>query len=370
MKTVCELNKCAGCMACVDICSKKAINMIDGKAFYNAVINEGICVGCDACHKVCPQNSLHGLITPQKWFQGWSMDIEERANGSSGGIAAAISSSFIDGGGCVYSCEFKGGEFIFGYAQDKDELRKFRGSKYVKSNPAGVYRAIGSRLKNGESVLFIGLPCQVSALKKYINKDLQENLYTVDLICHGTPSPKMLDAFLKQYNYSLDNLYEISFRDKAKFQISCDNKAVVTKGVCDRYSISFLNSLMYTENCYSCKYATLKRASDLTLGDSWGTEMSTTEQKKGVSLILCQTDKGKKLLQGSNIYLTDVDIDNAISNNHQLNHPSVMPSSRDRFFRDINRKTFNSSISRALPKQCFRQDVKQLLIRLKIIKRK
>ena len=370
METVCEINKCAGCMACVDICSKKAINIIDGQAFYNAVINEDVCVGCDACHKVCPQNSLSELTAPIKWFQGWSMDIEERDKGSSGGIAAAISSSFIDGGGCVYSCEFKDGEFIFGYAQDKEELHKFRGSKYVKSNPAGVFRAIGSRLKDGEKVLFIGLPCQVSALKKYISKDLRENLYTVDLICHGTPSPKMLDAFLKQYNYSLDELHDITFRNKGNYQISCNNKAIISKGIRDRYSIGFLNSLILTENCYSCSYTTTERVSDLTIGDSWGTDKSIEEQKKGVSLVLCQTDKGSKLLEGSNLYLTDVDIDNAIASNNQLCHPSIMPSNRDRFFSDINKKTFNSSILHALPKQCFRQDIKQLLIKLKLIKRK
>ena len=38
----------------------------------------------------------------------------------------------------------------------------------------------------------------------------------------------------------------------------------------------------YTENCYSCRYASQSRVSDISLGDSWGSELSEEEKKKGI----------------------------------------------------------------------------------------
>lgn len=86
---------------------------------------------------------------------------------SSGGVALAIISSFIQNGGYVASCLFKDGEFIFELTNDLEMSKKFAGSKYVKSNPNGIYLKIKERLKT-DKVLFIGLPCQVAAVNNYI----------------------------------------------------------------------------------------------------------------------------------------------------------------------------------------------------------
>ena len=368
MTTVCELNKCAGCMACVDICPKEAIKIKDSLSAYNAEIDETKCIGCNACHKVCQANYPAKAVSPIKWYQGWIDNPEIRKECSSGGAATAISRGFIDNGGIVCGCTFKDGKFIFEFAETKDELKKFIGSKYVKSNPIGIYKEIKDRLKREEKVLFIGLPCQVAALRNYIGVDLSEKLYTIDLICHGTPSPKLLDIFLQQYDLSLSRLKDIKFRAKAKFQIYGDYKGSVTKGVSDRYSIAFLNGLTYTENCYSCPYAKKERVSDLTLGDSWGSELSIDEQKKGISLILSQTEKGNELLKMANLYLETVDLEKAITNNYQLKHPSIKPTGRDKFFYGLKSRNFNFLVFQQLPKQCLRQEIKKCLIKLRAIR--
>lgn len=371
MKTVCEINKCSGCMACVDICAKGAIKIDDSLEAYNAVIQEDKCINCNACIRVCQKNNTPQAVAPIKWYQGWADEAELRENGASGGFASAISKSFIEGGGYVASCTFKDGSFRFQIENTLEGIKKFAGSKYVKSDPSGIYSDISKLLKQGEKVLFVGLPCQVAAIKNYIGKSLQDELYTIDLICHGTPSPKLLETYLKQYGYSLEKIQNIQFRVKGNFQAYNDYKSVVTSGVCDKYHIAFLNAISYTENCYECDYAEKERVSDLTLGDSWGSELGMAELKNGISLSLCQSEKGIELLKNAKLQLKAVDIENAVLNNQQLNHPAEMPKSRNKFFHKLrNGHNFNSLIFKCFPKQCVRQEVKRGLILMNIVKGK
>lgn len=368
MNTVCELNRCSGCMACVDVCPKGAVKILDDLTAYNAVISEEKCVDCGVCHKVCQENHMPQAIPPFKWYQGWAESDEIRKNSSSGGFATAIARAFVNKGGVVCSCIFNEGKFTFQFAENEEDVKNFVGSKYVKSNPSGVYKQIRAYLKERKKVLFIGLPCQVAAVRNVVGNKLQEELYTADLICHGTPSPRLLDLFLKQYGKSLDQLKDIQFRVKAKMQVHGDHQALVRKGVSDKYTIAFLNSLSYTDNCYECNYAQKGRVSDITLGDSWGSELSLEEQKKGVSLVLCQTQKGIELLKQAELHLEAVDLNKAIASNHQLAQPSTLPKSRKQFFDGIEKKkSFNSMVFKAFPKQCLRQDIKETLIKLKVI---
>ena len=357
-------------MACKDICPNGAISIEKKMDAYNAVIQEDRCIGCGACHRICQRNHPGKRLPPIKWFQGWAENQELRKRCSSGGLAAAVSHSFIEKGGVVCSCTFKGGDFIFQFAETAEQAESFIGSKYVKSNPSGIYRQIRDRLKNGQKILLIGLPCQVSAVKNFLGGRMEKNLYTVDLICHGTPSAEVLEIFLKQYNHSLVSMKDIQFRTKAKFHIYEADKGIVTNGVMDRYSIAFLNALIYTENCYDCSYAAKERVSDLTLGDSWGSELAVEEQKKGISLVLCQTEKGAELLEGAQLHLEPVDLEKAIANNHQLQHSSFMPENRDEFFKRTGAgEGFNKLVRKYYPKQCLRQDVKKALIKLKVLQK-
>lgn len=111
MKTVCKLNQCAGCKACLDICKKNAISIVDSLSAMNASIDENLCVNCGACEKVCPNNSVLQMKRPQEWYQGWVN--ATRQTSSSGGVAAGLMESFIRNGGYVAACLFKNGEFVF-----------------------------------------------------------------------------------------------------------------------------------------------------------------------------------------------------------------------------------------------------------------
>lgn len=369
MKTVCDKDNCAGCMACLEVCSKKAIEIRDTLDAYNAVINEEKCVNCGQCQKVCQANHQAIGQKPVYWWQGWASKESVRLTSSSGGAAQAIEQAFVENGGCVCSCKFTDGKFGFYFSDNVEDVTKFCGSKYVKSSPVGIYKDIKRCLLSGRKLLFVGLPCQVAAIKKYVGKSLQENLYTIDLICHGTPSPQLLNIFLQQYHVEIDTIKDIQFRTKTKYQIKENQHFIGPRGTLDNYSIAFLNSICYTANCYQCQYAKLERISDITLGDSWGSKLELQEQKKGISLILCQTPKGKDLINMANIELCPVNLDEAVKHNHQLAMPSKKPKKRELFLEKIQEGySFNKAVRLCYPKQCTKQFIKAVLIKAKILR--
>jgi coenzyme F420-reducing hydrogenase beta subunit len=359
---VCDKNTCTGCGMCINICPVNAIRIDDLSYSQNAVIDSEKCIKCNRCHSSCPLNTPVKANKPIEWYQGWIENNQDRKQSASGGIAYALAKGVIRKGGFVVSCLLRDGKFTFSATQDEEELKRFRGSKYVKSDPASVYKSVKNHLKDGKQVLFIGLPCQVAGIKRFVGEGLDENLITVDLICHGTPSIKVLKSFLEQYDIDLEKVNMFSFRDKQNWSINTDIKTIGPRQIVDRYTLAFLSHLSYTNNCYSCKYARLERVSDITLGDSWGTEL-TSEEKKGISLILCQSQKGISLLHDSDIIAKPVDLNNAISKNHQLSRPSIPHKNRERFFKYlVSGKKFNNAVFLCLPKDCLRQEVKRALL--------
>ena len=366
-RIVCEGSRCTGCMACVELCPKKAIAIQDTVKAYNAVIDVRKCVDCGLCYSICQNNQEVKTVPPIKTYQGWIQDTKLREKSSSGGAAMALSQNVIMQGGAVCSCVFENGEFRLEFVETIEGLQSFTGSKYVKSNPYGVYRELTARLKRGQQVLFIGLPCQVAAVKN-VTKEVNHNLYTVDLICHGTPSPRLLDDFLSQKGINMQDIKNIQFRRKDMFGVSNDSIPMAEPGTCDLYSLAFLCSLIYTDNCYQCKYASLNRPSDLTIGDSWGSQLSQEELKKGVSLILCQTEKGKDLLDSTEMYLTEVDLERAVQNNAQLRAPADKSKLHDRFFKKYKKGRFCEAVFYAFPFKCVKQRIKAILIRMRIIR--
>ena len=374
MRTVCRENSCTGCMACIGKCKKNAIAIKDSMVAYNAVIDEDKCVNWGMCEKVCPNNQAVEKRKPIDWKEGWAPE-NIRGCASSGGAASAMMKYFVENGGYVAANLFKQGEFVFEITNRAGELINFAGSKYVKSNPLGIYAKVIKKLKSGGKVLFIGLPCQVAAVKNSIAilpTEIRDNLYTVDLICHGSPSPRVLNMALEEKGIDIKKLTKIRFRNKTNFGLSSQDggqgyKTLTPEGVQDMYTYAFLTSLDYTENCYSCQYATIERVSDVTIGDSWGSDLPQEEQGKGISLLLCQTDKGKELVKNSGMQLKEVDVDKAIEANHQLRHPSIAPDTREAFFASLD-KGFYKSISKCAPKVYYKQKAKEILIKLKIIR--
>lgn len=112
-------------MACLEVCSKNAINIKDSIKSYNAIIDEKLCINCNACRNVCQVNNNVDMSKPIIWKQGWASDVNIRKKSSSGGAAAAIARSFVENGGILCSCCFSQGEFVFDFEDDINKLARF-----------------------------------------------------------------------------------------------------------------------------------------------------------------------------------------------------------------------------------------------------
>lgn len=345
MKTVCEKNKCVACHSCVNICSKKAITIQDNFISTNAVIDTDKCVNCGMCEKVCQVKVAPSFHSPRIVKQGWINDTELRKTSSSGGFATAIIKHFLGNNDIVFACSYSYGDFIIKEVSSLSELIQIQGSKYVKSITGDSYKKVRKALtKTQKKVLFLGLPCQIQGLLLYLRNCDTTNLYTVDLICHGTPSSMLFRKYLEEEGY--DNLedLDVSFRKKHSFKLNVEKKSF------EYWSYPFLEGLSYTDNCYSCQFARFERVSDFTIGDSWGSMLKNVDPKEGISLILCNTEKACVVLQHLDMTLFDVDIENAIVHNNQLRKPSEKPKKRDLYERCLRKSgNYHYSIKRVYP---------------------
>jgi len=333
---------CCGCNACVEICPKHCIRMVeDAQGFVYPQVDSSVCVECGMCEKVCPFEVTNlSLRPPLKAYAAWNKNRQEHLASSSGGAAYVFSSYILDKGGVVYGCTADGIDVRHIRVENHSELPKLQGSKYVQSNVCGLFKEVKNDLKSGKPVLFIGTPCQVAGLRNYI-KHIPEHLYLVDLICHGVPSQQMLREHIQLVAKGRKIQY-ISFREGNDFTISLRatnfnyNANVWKDPYKDLYMKGFMDGMIYRSSCYQCPFACPLRVSDITIGDFWGlknAEFLPTESKEGISLLLPMTDKGLNLIHAveNNLYISERSVDEAVNGNTQLRHPSIQ-GRRSRLF--------------------------------------
>lgn len=363
---ICPTDKCTGCYACVNICPKKCIEMKeDNYGYIYPEINQNLCIHCNLCNKVCPVNHPIQGNQSQNAYASWALDEEQRKLSTSGGLATLVSKFVIENEGIVYGAAYENGEFQHIEINDAKELSKIRGSKYVHSYVNYSFRKIKNLLNQNTKVLFIGTPCQVAGLKSFLGKE-ESNLYTIDIVCHGVPSQKLLKEELKDF----EPYDKVLFRDQNGFNLTVFNKGVVKKSIPSYKSLyyqAFLDSLTYRENCYTCPYANSKRVGDLTLGDFWGLGNLKSEKKdedKGISLILVNTDKGAKLLYSvePEVFLEERSLNEAIQGNSQLRHPSKLHKNRDVFLNQYVKVGFKRALEQALEYRSFKKKVKRMIM--------
>lgn len=314
------IDKCTACGACIDTCNHGAISLCEDKnGYYNITIDKDKCVECKLCEKHCHILNQHLLvrndlknITP---LAGWSLDEELIQKSATGGIFAQIACDMLsEENTYVYGASLQEDSTVKHIEiSDRNELYKLQNSKYQQSVTIGIFKQVKKRLKEGARVLFSGVPCQVAALYTYLgNKgSLTENLYTIEVICHGVPTnalhrlgikynnAKRIVAYRTKVNsgwiYGKNNRIVYELKDG-----KLDYLANHTKDFLFRAYLSFSFS---RKNCYTCKYAVLKRVGDLTIGDFWGFEKSKEYFKygnyMGTSIIMPNSSKGKWMVEQS-----------------------------------------------------------------------
>lgn len=301
-----DKSDCCGCTACASICTHNAITMEDDAlGFKFPKVNNALCTNCGLCERVCQFKQSYTRFDNfdiSEIFLARLKDTSQLKKSQSGGVFFAIASNVIQAGGIVYGAAFNEVWVVTHQRIDNlTDIDKLRMSKYIQSDMQGIFTSVKKDLNDNKVVLFTGTPCQISGLKSFIPIRLHSNLYCIDIVCHSVPSPKIWKDYVK-YLISLrkKGIVDIKFRDKcfgwhgARESFKYDDGSVEYRRTSNTL---FFKLLSIRESCTKCPYTNMKRVGDITLGDFWGLpKNSKFEDNRGVSLVLSNSEKGKKLL--------------------------------------------------------------------------
>ena len=318
---------CTGCSACVAVCDKRAAISMQPNAegFLSPQIAKDRCNQCGKCYRKCPSAQLEqgkaqlspGHLSPfvseqtQPSFKpsyfalSLKPDFKNLYGCATTGAAFRISYAFIKSGGLVCGCRFnyESAEAEHAIASTVDELKAFCGSKYVQSNKNDVMAQVRAHLRAGRKVLFIGTPCEVSGLKQLLTDKEQEQLFTIDLICHGVPDPQSLKLYLKDLSSQIGPVHDLNFRaerwEPLIFQAQGSKGSFKAVANNTHYFFAFMQNLHLRPSCYHCPYTSITRVGDLTLGDFWGVQhfiKNFPYPEAGVSGAIVSNEKGAALI--------------------------------------------------------------------------
>lgn len=384
---------CCGCELCSLVCAKQIIKMQEDEEgfLYPCIVDESSCINCNLCLKVCPEKSPgREPHTPLSSFGGYVNDAQSVKASSSGAFATALSQLFIRNRGVVYGVRYSSDyeSIVYDRADNVEALDLFRTSKYAQAYKNDVYKQVQLDLKKGNKVLFIGLPCEVSALYHLIKKS--NNLYTVSLICHGPTSQKVHRQFCEtitkqnkaEYIDSLSLRYKQSgwkpYYAYVHFNNGMEYNCEFNK---TDYDVAF--KFMKRPSCSVCQYklgnTEFGLVADLVLGDYHAVRRESTAYNPwGVSQATALTDKGVEMMNllGEQSTLMPISRKEISSTNIALRAAIPPKKNRNRFARVFENKGLHAASKDPLVQMEIRVNkskrfVKSILVRVRdFVKRK
>lgn len=354
-----DKKQCTGCGLCAEKCPKGCILMgEDEEGFRFPKIDFTKCVGCGLCIRSCPTTSAADLLynkCERNYYCGIIKNKEILLKSSSGGVFGVLAEYIISIGGyvcgCIYSDELEAIHILSNQMQD---IEKMYGSKYVQSRAEQCFSEIQRRLMAENIVMFTGTACQIAALRLYLDKDYS-NLYCVEILCHGVPSPGL---FFKYKQYLEERLRgtikDIRFRDKRRDGWGSEHRTCIiyekNGKLCEKrpilpaYFSAFFYGINLRESCYQCRFATSERVADLTIGDFWG---SWNKYKKrfheGISVVGVNNQKGYELSENISDrfdFYEFLSENEAMASNNNFMHSVKRPSERNHFYDGILSKGY------------------------------
>lgn len=350
MKICNDKKLCTGCGMCLNICPKHAITMQKDKhGFVYPFIDKAKCIDCNMCRLICPSNSeKDGIQNTTHVYAAWNKNKKVRKNSSSGGIFTLLAEHVINDGGVVAGvCWGANNRPEHILIENLNDLYKLQGSKYVQSFTGNIYSEVKKKLLENKKVLFSGTPCQVCALQSFLKRKY-DNIYYIDVICHGVPSQDIFDRYLEErVSENQSKINKIYFRyknpywDYSNVRIEFENGNIyMKKTIEDPYFNLFNIGYSLRESCHSCQYTNLHRYGDITLADFWGYKANSFKMRgylKGTSCIMINSKKGESMFNWikQKIIFEKGDLDFVVKNQVSLSKSfNPINNDVDKFWRD------------------------------------
>ena len=368
--------QCCGCSACKQICPKQCITMCaDEEGFLYPVVEKNKCVNCGMCEKVCPVLNVSKKRSGEPLcYAAYNNNEEERLNSSSGGIFCLLARRIIEEGGIVFGAAMSDDCKIVHHiaVSELEYIEKLQGSKYVQSEIGSTYKQAREALEDGVKVLFSGTPCEIEGLKAYLQKDY-EKLVCVDVVCHGSPSPKLWGNYVRfRERHAGATACRTFFRHKKhgwkkyevlfKFTNNTSYEQILYK---DLFMQMFLQNLCLRPSCYACSFKKENRESDMTLADFWGCGniCPDLDDDKGLSMILIHSEKGKGIFDSikANMCFREVPIQAALKGNIAVTESCKKPPNREQFITAIDAMEFDILGKRYLKKASFKERLRRAM---------
>ena len=352
---------CCGCNACVQKCPKQCVSMReDEEGFLYPEVDFDKCIDCHLCEKVCPCLNIERSQEPLSCYAAMNFDEKIRKQSSSGGIFTAIAERVIADDGVVFgACFDNSWQVVHAYAQTQDELASFQGSKYVQSRIGETFKQAEFFLKEGRKVLFSGTPCQISGLNHYLRREGYKNLLTIEVACHGVPSPMIWREYIESLHFT--NIGAISHKDKStgwrgySFTVkNTEGKLLFTERARENiYMMAFSRNLTLRPSCFYCPAKAGKSRADVTLADYWGIEhlVPNMDDNKGTSFISGNTEKGKVFIDKLNVKIESTNYKKSIYYNSCIINSTELPTERQQFWANYNEQGIRALLSLKKKKQ-------------------
>lgn len=335
---------CCGCTACASVCRHAAITMqADATGFVYPLVDADKCVECGLCEKVCQFKAdyqRYDNFDEPRYYAMRCLDTAELDKSQSGGAFFILSQEVLSRGGIVYGAALdKAFRVEHQQAETAEARDRQRGSKYVQSSLEGIFQQIKEDMRSGRQVLFSGTPCQCAGLRSFFGRRQPDNLFTVDLLCHGVTSPLFWAQYLAMISkMRRKEITEVRMRDKSFGWLSSQETYLFGNEKLHKntfYALYYAGHIS-RPSCFACPFVNTQRVADITIGDyhGWNQHHDTFTDNTGVSLAMANSAKGMALIESvqgkAHVFCEPTDI--VLSEHVALTKRATKPDTYDIFW--------------------------------------